>query len=61
MYAHRNGIVDEKFLQFYPGQYNLNDEHRLSTEDMLNNFSYLMGIVDKIDNAAVIKYKLATL
>lgn len=61
LYAHRNGIVDEKFLQFYPGQYNLNDEHRLSIEDMLNNFSYLMEIVDKIDTAAVIKYQLATL
>lgn len=61
LYAHRNGIVDEKFLQFYPGQFNLNDEHQLSIEDMLNNFSYLMGIVDKIDNAAVIKYQLATL
>lgn len=61
LYAHRNGIVDEKFLQFYPGQYNLNDEHQLSIEDMLNHFSYLMEIVDKIDSAAVIKYQLATL
>lgn len=61
LYAHRNGIVDEKFLQFYPGQYNLNDEHQLSIESMLNNFSYLMEIVDKIDSAAIIKYQLATL
>jgi len=61
LYAHRNGIVDEKFLQFYPGQYNLNDEHQLSVEDMLNNFSYLIGVVDKIDKAAILKYQLATL
>ena len=61
LYAHRNGIIDEKFLQFYPGQYNLNDEHQLSVEDLLNNFSYLIKIVDKIDLAAVIKYQLATL
>ena len=61
LYAHKNEIEDEKFLQFYPGQYNLNDEHQLSIEDMLNNFSYLMEIVDKIDTAAVIKYQLATL
>lgn len=61
LYAHRNGIVDEKFLQFYPGQYNINEEHQLSIDDMLNHFSYLIDIVDKIDNAAILKYQLATL
>lgn len=61
LYAHRNGIVDEKFLQFYPGQYNINEEHQLSVEDMLNHFSYLIDIVDKIDKAAILKYQLATL
>lgn len=61
LYAHRNGIVDEKFLQFYPGQFNLNEEHQLSIADMLNHFSYLIDIVDKIDKAAVLKYQLATL
>lgn len=61
LYAHRNGIVDEKFLQFYPGQYNINEEHQLSIEDMLSHFSYLIDIVDKIDNAAILKYQLATL
>ncbi|MBF7092599.1 ATP-binding protein [Flavobacterium sp. ALJ2] len=61
LYAHRNGIVDEKFLQFYPGQYNLNEEHQLSVEDMLNHFSYLIDIIDKIDKAAILKYQLATL
>lgn len=61
LYAHRNGIVDEKFLQFYPGQYNINEEHQLSVEDMLKHFSYLIDIVDKMDNAAILKYQLATL
>lgn len=61
LYAHRNGIVDEKFLQFYPGQYNLNDEHQLSTADLLCHFSYLIDIVDKIDHAAILKYQLATI
>lgn len=61
LYAHRNGIVDEKFLQFYPGQYNLNDEHQLSISEMLNHFSYFINIVDKIDKAAISKYQLATL
>ncbi|MFH6987942.1 helix-turn-helix domain-containing protein [Flavobacterium collinsii] len=61
LYAHRNGIVDEKFLQFYPGHYNLNDEHQLSIEDMLGHFSYLIDIIDRIDKAAILKYRLATL
>lgn len=61
LYAHRNGIVDEKFLQFYPGEYNLNDEHQLSIQDMLGHFSYSLNIVDKIDKAAILKYQLATL
>lgn len=61
LYAHRNGIVDEKFLQFYPGQFNLNDEHQLSIADMLGHVTYLAEIVDKIDNAAIQKYQLATL
>lgn len=61
LYAHRNGIVDEKFLQFYPGQYNINEEHQLSTTDLLNHFLYLIDIVDKVDKAAIAKYQLATL
>lgn len=61
LYAHRNGIVDEKFLQFYPGQFNLNDEHQLSTTEILSHFSYFVDIVDKIDKAAIVKYQLAAL
>lgn len=61
LYAHRNGIVDEKFLQFYPGQFSLNEEHRLSTAEILDYFSYLASTVDTIDQAAISKYNLATL
>lgn len=61
LYAHRNGIVDEKFLQFYPGQYSLNDEHQLSATNIMAYFTYLTDIVDKIDHAAALKYQLATL
>ncbi|CDS91623.1 putative transcriptional regulator [Sphingobacterium sp. PM2-P1-29] len=61
LYAHRNGIVDEKFLQFYPGQFTLNEEHQLSIKDMLDHFLYLSDVVDKIDKAAIKKYQLATL
>jgi len=61
LYAHGNGIIDEKFLQFYPGQYNLNEEHQLSVENMLGHFSYMAEAVNSIDNAAIIKYQLAAL
>lgn len=61
LYAHRNGIVDEKFLQFYPGQFSLNEEHQLSTAEILDYFSYLASTVDTIDQAATVKYNLATL
>jgi hypothetical protein len=61
LYAHRNGIVDEKFLQFYMGQFDLNDVHQLSTAEILGHFSYLLDIVHKIDKAAILKYQLAAL
>ncbi|PIF45320.1 putative DNA-binding protein [Chryseobacterium sp. 52] len=61
LYAHRNGIVDEKFLQFYPGQHHINEEHQLSIVDMLGHFSYLLNIVDTIDKSSILKYQLATL
>lgn len=61
LYAHRNGIVDEKFLQFYTGQYNVNDEHRLSISELLNHFLYLIETVDRLDKAAILKFQLVTL
>ncbi|MBK9458046.1 MAG: ATP-binding protein [Sphingobacteriales bacterium] len=61
LYAHRNGIVDEKFLQFYTGQYNVNDEHQLSISELLNHFLYLSETVDRLDKAAIQKYQLVTL
>lgn len=61
LYAHRNGIVDEKFLQFYPGEFSVNEEHQLSIDGMLNHFFYLSDCVSRVDNAAIKKYKLATL
>ncbi|WP_445432423.1 AlbA family DNA-binding domain-containing protein [Chryseobacterium indoltheticum] len=60
LYSHRNGIIDEKFLQYFP-EFKLNEEHQLSIADLLNDFLYLMKIVNSIDMAAVTKYHLATL
>lgn len=61
LYAHRNGIVDEKFLQFYRGQFNVNDEHRLTINEFLNHFLYLIETVDRLDKKAIAKYQLSTL
>ncbi len=52
LYAHRNGIVDEKFLQFYPTQFVLNEEHQFTIAEMLDHFGYFLMIVDQVDKAA---------
>ena len=61
LYAHKNGIVDEKFLSYYPGMFSINDEHSLTVEDLLKHFLYLLESVDRIDKAAILKYQLSTL
>ena len=61
LYTHKNGIVDDKFLKYFPGQFNLNEEHQLSVEGMIESFDYLASTVHRIDSAAVAKYRLATL
>ena len=60
LYSHRNGIVDEKFLKHYPGQFAINDEHRFNVEELLNKLLYLGAVADKIDRAAIQKHQLAT-
>lgn len=59
LYSHRNGIVDEKFLQFFAGQFDLNSEHQLSLSDICDNLCYLAEIINLIDLSAINKYKLA--
>jgi hypothetical protein len=61
LYAHRNGIIDEKFLQYYEGPYRVNEEHQLTINEMFNHFINLVDCVDRTDKAAIKKYKLATL
>ncbi len=58
LYAHRNGIVDEKFLKFHPEVYNLNDEHKLSISDMTKHLVFLLDCVISLDNEAIKKYDL---
>jgi len=59
LYSHRNGIVDEKFLQFFSG-FSINDEHSMSVSEICEMINYLAGIVNMVDVSAIRKYSLAT-
>lgn len=59
LYSHRNGIVDEKFLQYFSGQFDLNSEHNMALIEVLEKLTYLSEIVDQIDVSAMSKYSLA--
>ncbi|MFZ1007921.1 MAG: hypothetical protein WAN65_13860 [Candidatus Sulfotelmatobacter sp.] len=59
LYSHRNGIVDEKFLRYYP-DLRLDDEHLMSLDDFLEKFEYLAQTVDAVDRSALVKYQLAS-
>jgi hypothetical protein len=58
LYSHRNGIVDEKFLQFHPDKYDINSLHKMSIDEICDVFIYLINIIEKVDEAARTKYKL---
>lgn len=61
LYAHKNGIVDEKFLVHFPNQFLLNDSHEMSIDSFLDYFTFLFDIVYKIDRAGIKEYNLAVL
>ena len=59
LFSHRNGIVDEKFLKFYPNIAPLNSEFNMAISDIVVKFEYLVMIANQIDNAAIQKYNLS--
>ncbi len=59
LYSHRNGIVDEKFLQYYTGQFDLNTEYQMPISEVCDKLSYLAEVAQRIDVAATAKYQLA--
>lgn len=59
LYAHRNGIVDEKFLQFFTGEFAVNMEHRMTINQICDKLLYLAEIVHKIDIKAISTYSLS--
>jgi hypothetical protein len=58
LYSHRNGIIDEKFLQYF-GQFTLNSDYQMSISEVCDKLCYLAEVANKIDLAAANKYKLA--
>ncbi|MBL4898580.1 MAG: ATP-binding protein [Colwellia sp.] len=61
LYAHKNGIIDEKFLKYYPAQFTVNQEHQMAIDIMLEKMEYLAETVNRIDTTAISKHSLATI
>lgn len=60
IYAHRNGLTDEKFMRYFPGLYSTNEEHRMPIEEVVEKMRYLFKVVVDLDVAAIKKYRLAS-
>lgn len=61
LYSHRNGIIDDKFLKYFPTGYSYGTEHQMSVDEILSKIEYLADIIDKIDQTTIIKYNLSTI
>ena len=59
LYAHQNGLVDERFREYFPAA-NLNDEYRMALDEFLSRFEYLAQAIDAVDQAARTDYQLAS-
>jgi hypothetical protein len=60
LYSHRNGVVDEKFLHYFP-IYKFHQEHAMSISEICDKLMYLADLVDALDKEAIKKYNLATI
>jgi hypothetical protein len=61
LYAHQNGIIDDKFLKTFKNDYTANTEYTMSVEEMCAKLEYLITIVERLDIGAAVKYKLAVM
>src|ERR1035437_267253 len=59
LYAHQNGLVDEKFREYFPAA-KLNDEYRMTLDEFLTRFEYLAQAAEAVDEAAHNDYQLAS-
>jgi hypothetical protein len=58
LYAHQNGVIDERFREFFPAA-KLNDEYQMTLDEFLKRFEYLAQAIDAVDGAARNDYQLA--
>lgn len=58
LYSHRNGIVDEKFLEYFRGEFSINTEHEMTVHEICETINYLSGIVNDVDIATINKFRL---
>lgn len=61
LYTHRNGIVDDKFLKYFPIDFSYGIEHQMSIDEILDKIEYLSNIINRIDTASIEKYSLSTI
>ena len=59
LYAHQNGLVDERFREYFPAA-NLNDEFRMTLDEFLSRLEYLAQAIEAVDTAARSDYQLAS-
>jgi len=59
LYAHQNGLVDERFREYFPVA-TLNDEYRMTLDEFLTRLGYLAQAIDAVDEAARNDYQLAS-
>lgn len=60
LYTHQNGRVDEKFLKQSGLSLPLESEHQLSVDELIAAAEFLLNAIDRLDNAAIVKYQLST-
>jgi len=60
LYSHRNGVVDDKFLKYFPNIAELNSEFTMSINNIVQKLEYFIDVVNRLDNKAIEIYSLAT-
>ena len=61
LYSHRNGIVDEKFMQSYRQGVQIGADFLLTIDEILDKLEYLVCVITDVDKAAISKYSLSTI
>lgn len=58
LYTHKNGVVDDKFRQFFPAT-KVNDEYLMTLHEFLKRFEYLADAIRAVDDEARKVFNLA--